>query len=197
MRVCGLFGQLPTFFYLFSEKMKIYILIYKKKKIKIYRDKSGFLATSIKFTQKHTKFNGEEYIYMSYKDNYESAGLYFPETMKKVIDGKNVSHYDIMFHLNDGDTVLYNSVDTTIRTLPQNDRELTEEECKKEFGIRLLNIMRRNGVTQSELSERTGLSQPRLSNYIAGKVAPTLYTLDKIAKALHCSVDEFRYYWEL
>lgn len=134
---------------------------------------------------------------MSYKDNYESAGLYFPETMKKVIDGKNVSHYDIMFHLNDGDTVLYNSADTTIRTLPQNDRELTEEECKKEFGIRLLNIMRRNGVTQSELSERTGLSQPRLSNYITGKVAPTLYTLDKIAKALHCSVDEFRYYWEL
>lgn len=54
MRVCGLFGQLPTFFYLFSEKMKIYILIYKMKKIKIYRDKSGFLATSVNFAQNYT-----------------------------------------------------------------------------------------------------------------------------------------------
>ena len=134
---------------------------------------------------------------MKHIEQHESAKLYFPETIKKAIDNKEVSHYDIMFHLNDGDTVLYNSSDTTIRTLPQNDRELTEEECKKEFGIRLLNIMRRNCVTQSELSERTGISQPRLSNYISGKVAPTLYSLDKIAKALHCSVDEFRYYWEL
>jgi transcriptional regulator with XRE-family HTH domain len=53
--------------------------------------------------------------------------------------------------------------------------------------------MCRKGVTQSDLSFATGIAQPTLSGYINGKHEPGLYAIDKIAKALGCSVDEFRY----
>ena len=133
---------------------------------------------------------------MRYEDPYENAELYFPETMKKVVDSREISYHDIMFRLNDGDTILYNNLDKSIRTLPKNDRELSEDECKKEFGLRLQQIMLRKGVTQLELSERTGIPQPMLSNYMIGKNSPSFYKVDMIAKALDCSIDAFRYYWE-
>ena len=133
---------------------------------------------------------------MKYEDIYENAELYFPETMKKVVDSRELNYWTVMFRLNDGDTVLYDDITKSIRTLPENDRELTEEEYKKEFGLRLQQIMLRKCVTQLELSERTGIPQPMLSNYMIGKTSPSFYKVDMIAKALDCSIDEFRYYWE-
>jgi transcriptional regulator with XRE-family HTH domain len=50
------------------------------------------------------------------------------------------------------------------------------------------------GISQCELSERTGITQPSISDYMNGKKLPSFYTVDKIAKALGCSVDAFRYF---
>jgi transcriptional regulator with XRE-family HTH domain len=53
--------------------------------------------------------------------------------------------------------------------------------------------MTRQGVSQLELSELTGIPQSTISNYLTGKFLPGFYNMDKIAKALKCSIDEFRY----
>src|ERR1700681_2795011 len=43
---------------------------------------------------------------------------------------------------------------------------------------------RRAGVTQVELAERTGTSQPSIARLERGLVSPTVITLDRIARAL-------------
>ena len=62
-----------------------------------------------------------------------------------------------------------------------------------EFRQRLRRLMTRQGVSQLELSELTGIPQSTISNYLTGKFLPGFYNMDKIAKALKCSIDEFRY----
>jgi transcriptional regulator with XRE-family HTH domain len=49
------------------------------------------------------------------------------------------------------------------------------------------------GVNQQYLSDATGITAVTLSNYMRGKVTPNFYNVDKIAKALDCSIEEFRY----
>lgn len=43
---------------------------------------------------------------------------------------------------------------------------------------------RRAGVSQSELAERAGTSQPSITRLEKGQVSPTVITLDRIARAL-------------
>ena len=43
---------------------------------------------------------------------------------------------------------------------------------------------RRAGVSQSELAERAGMSQPSIARLEKGVLSPTVITLDRIARAL-------------
>ena len=104
-----------------------------------------------------------------------------------------LNNYDIHIKLKDGSTVLYDDFDKSFRQLPMNSREMTAEQCKIEFSSRLYRLMRRKCITQEALSEMTGITQPLISSYINGKTLPGFYNVDKIAKALGCSVDELRY----
>ena len=94
--------------------------------------------------------------------------------------------------MDDGEAVAYDDVLKTIRTLPSTTMD--EEEFRREFGNRLWRTMADRGITQFELSELTGITQPALSNYIRGRVMPSFYAVDKIAKALGCSTEVFRYF---
>ena len=38
----------------------------------------------------------------------------------------------------------------------------------------------------------TGLTQPNISQYMNGTKTPSFFTVDKIARALNCSTDDFR-----
>lgn len=104
-----------------------------------------------------------------------------------------INDFDIHIKLKDGSTVLYDDFDKSFRSLPENCNELTEEQCRREFGSRLYRIMQRKCITQEELSACTGIHQTIISKYINGKHTPSFYNVDKIAKALGCSVDELRY----
>ena len=48
----------------------------------------------------------------------------------------------------------------------------------------------KKGITQKDLSERTGISQPRLSNYENNTIMPSMVTLFKIAEAMGCSISD-------
>lgn len=120
---------------------------------------------------------------------------YFPWLVKHMVVYKvDTFHpFEVIVTLDDGGVYLYDDIDKTIRKLPPSDQTMTRVETVSEFGKRLQNLMCRKGVTQSDLSFATGIAQPTLSGYINGKNEPGLYAIDKIAKALCCSVDEFRY----
>ena len=104
-----------------------------------------------------------------------------------------VNDYEMIVRLNDGDSILYDRENHTIRNLPRDASSMSEEQFRREFGYRLRRLMERRGLTQGELADRTGSSQVAISNYIRGKTTPSSYTVDKIAKALNCSIDELTY----
>ena len=113
-----------------------------------------------------------------------------------VSDAKDIfveNAYEAVLQMNDGSFMLYDDFDASIRKLPNAKPQISEHDFKREFGIRLTNMMRRKGVTQYDLSCMTGISQSLISSYTRGLRVPNFYNLDKIAKSLECSVDDFRY----
>ena len=124
---------------------------------------------------------------------FDNFKLNFPLLAIETNRYYETSKYNLAVELQDGTRVLYDDWDGTIRNLPTNSDNLTESEFGFEFGMRLRRLMSRKGVTQMVLSELTGIPQSMISLYMNGKNTPSFYKVDKIAKALNCSVDEFRY----
>lgn len=122
---------------------------------------------------------------------YENAVLYFPLTMEKAIEWRINDAYSIVITLDDGGTYIYDDVGHSMRRLPSKD-EMTEELYKKEFGRRLRRVMFLKSITQDELSDMTGITRVMINRYVNGKSIPSLYTVDRLAEALNCSVDELR-----
>lgn len=56
--------------------------------------------------------------------------------------------------------------------------------------LRLKEILALRGITLKEFSQRSGISQSNLSNYLNGNISPTLDTLKKIASFLDIDVVE-------
>jgi predicted XRE-type DNA-binding protein len=101
--------------------------------------------------------------------------------------------FELLIHLDDGSSILYDDIYKSFRGLPANSDDMTRDECKREYGMRLTTIMDRRGISQSVLSEMTGIPQSIISSYVTGRNCPSFYQADKIAKALGCSTDDFRY----
>lgn len=117
----------------------------------------------------------------------------FPCFADRAVEYREKGPFELVVKLDDGHVISYYDNEQGIRRLPSDDSRLTEEECREEFGIRLYRLMYDKGVTQSELSEMTGITQSNISNYITGRKTPSFYTVDKIARALDCSIEELRY----
>ena len=124
---------------------------------------------------------------------FEHMAAQFPFLARDTEEYYIDNYGELIVRLNNGDLVSYDDTYKTFRKLP-SDYNLSEDDCKIEFGIRLRKIMSIKGVTQVELCEATGIQQSLMSNYITGRTNPSFYNVDKIAKFLGCSVDEFRYY---
>lgn len=124
---------------------------------------------------------------------YEDLKYYFPYIAEDAVKYHEVDMYELIIELIDGSCILYDNLEKTVRVLPNDSDGMTEEECRKEFGYRLRRVMFIKRVDQTELSRRTGISQPLLSRYMSGKTTPSFYNVDRICKALECSVDDLRY----
>ena len=124
---------------------------------------------------------------------YINFSKYFPSIARDAVRWEMYGPYELVVELRDGSIVAYNDMDNSLRNLPQNSLDMTSDECKKEFGIRLYNMLKYKSMTQQQLSEATGIQQSLISNYINGSVLPSFFAIDKIAKALNCSTDDFRY----
>lgn len=124
---------------------------------------------------------------------YKNFKTFWPSLAKKTVKHCNGTRYGVYARTDTGESYLYNDMDNSARPLPRDANRMTEEECRNEFGKRLYWLMTIKGVTQADLSERTGISRIAISNYINSRYTPSFYNADKIAKALDCSLDELRY----
>lgn len=100
---------------------------------------------------------------------------------------------EIIFELDDGTWRLYDCLENRLYIVPSDQVRMTEEEFRQIFRMRLLRYMRFKGMSQNELAEAIGVSRVMISKYMTGKATPSAFTLDKLAKVLDVSTDEFRY----
>ena len=119
--------------------------------------------------------------------------LYFPSVANRITSCKETDDFELMVRCDNGETFIYDDIDRSILLLPTDGNSMTEETWRQEFGRRLRKRMARKGMTQSELAEIVGISQVMLSNFMTGRSMPGFYIVDKLARALDCSVDDFRY----
>lgn len=76
-----------------------------------------------------------------------------------------------------------------------NHHESTkEQEWRNEFGKRVYQMMKEQGLTQYELAVRSDMSVGAISNIINGYSTPTVYNLLKIADVLGCTVGDLVYF---
>ena len=123
----------------------------------------------------------------------DSFECYFPYVAENVQEYKENGLFELIVRLKDGSVYSYDDMEHTIRKLPLDSDAMTEQECRKEFGVRLRKVMELKGVTQLELSEKTGINKVTISRYITGRMSPSFYAVDKIAKALNCTIEDLRY----
>ena len=124
---------------------------------------------------------------------FKNMQAYYPLLSDKMVSCKKVSLYELIVKTSDGEAILYDDSSRSIRKLPKDSNNMTEQEVGIEFRQRLRRLMIIKGVSQLELSELTGIPQSTISKYLTGRFLPGFYNMDKIAKALKCSIDEFRY----
>lgn len=117
----------------------------------------------------------------------------FPMVMEEVIEMKEAGQFELIIKRADGSSWSYYSLTKTMRRLPSYATAMTEQEVRDEFSLRLNRLMRLKGITQKDLSDLTGISLYSISKYLNKKVTPSFYAVDRIAKALGCSIEEFRY----
>ena len=70
---------------------------------------------------------------------------------------------------------------------------ITRQEWMKMFAKKLRELMTEQGMNQNDLAAITGIKQSVISRYLSAKVCPTFCSVEKIARALECSVDEFKF----
>lgn len=121
----------------------------------------------------------------------QNASRRYPEIIDQAVTFYTDAEAEIRIVLENGKQYSYDMYTETIRLLP-NVYDMSEDECLYEFSFRLRRLMYRKGITQEMLSERTGIAQPLISRYINGKSCPSFYKVDKIAKAIGCSIDDLR-----
>ena len=61
------------------------------------------------------------------------------------------------------------------------DKEITKN-LKEEIEL--------SGISKTEIAKKVGISKPTLSQYISGKIMPSLPTFAILCKVLDCSADD-------
>lgn len=67
---------------------------------------------------------------------------------------------------------------------------MTETGLAKGIGSNIKSALDEYGISQTELSELTGISKSTISKYVYGDIIPTLKNLINIAYALECDLTE-------
>ena len=127
----------------------------------------------------------DEYVHQVY--------LYFPDLLGEVVHVREYVQFMLLLETNTKYDYFYNITNNVLIPIPKDDKNLDKESFRRIFGVLLRRALECSGLTQEELSEKTGIPQPNISDYLYGKHFPSFYQIDKMAKAMNCSVEDLRY----
>lgn len=129
------------------------------------------------------------------KQIYEEAILYYPFLEDNLVEWHPYKDdgFSLVFTYSDGHKTFYDSILKGIRYFsPDNtsDSYIDERRWRREVGFNIYRAMLKYGVTQAELSDRSGVSQSAISQYSDGLRTPNAYKLVRMAEALGCDISE-------
>lgn len=123
-------------------------------------------------------------------DNFR---IYYPTEnvngMKFEYD-EHFNPHELIIHFPDGTTKVYDDMNKSIRVIYTDRTNISEDAWRREFVRRIKILMLRHSMTQEELANRLGISQPTLSGYLTGRNMPSFYFVTKLAKVLDCSPND-------
>ena len=119
--------------------------------------------------------------------------LYFPDLLGEVVHAREYVQFMLLLETNTKYDYFYNITNNVPIPIPKDDKNLDKDSFRRIFGVLLRRALECSGLTQEELSEKTGIPQPNISDYLYGKHFPSFYQIDKMAKAMNCSVEDLRY----
>lgn len=109
-----------------------------------------------------------------------------------VIEITELNEWDLLIVFRDGRKILYDRYTRYYKNIAyKNTNELSPEQEKMEFAYMLRSLMGRYRISQEEMAERANTSQTMISHYMTGRSIPSAIMLNKIAKILGCSMDDF------
>lgn len=117
----------------------------------------------------------------------------FRYTVKRITRCWEYGDMDLIIELDNKKLMFYEFGTTIFREIRLLDgsSEPTEDQWKKTFGYNLSEMMWRGKFSRNELAEAVGLSEAILSKYVNGKAIPRFHIVERLAKTLNCSVDDF------
>lgn len=115
---------------------------------------------------------------------------YFPPDFDEIEDVQEVNQCEIMILYKDGTRYIFNDRTSSIRRLPLDPEDMTDDEVIFEFMQRFRSMRVLRSYTLTDLYEMTGISLSTLSRYENGEGTPTVVNLRKLAKAFRCTLDD-------
>ena len=117
---------------------------------------------------------------------YQSFQTYVPWLEKEVTACRVVDTSLLLVELRSGKRVLYDDLNTTVEYID----DLNEEQWRQSFGRHLYRRMLLAGYGQTELARESGLSVTTINKYLNGKALPNFYHVKRLARVLHCDVND-------
>lgn len=125
-------------------------------------------------------FEVNKYMLQNYID-------YFHPNFDEIEDIREINKCELLIIKTDGTRYIFNDVMPSIRRLPADPDDMTDEQVAFEFMQRFRSMRILRAYNISDLHELTGISMSTLSRYDNGETTPTVINLRKLSKALKCS----------
>lgn len=131
--------------------------------------------------------------YDKWKDILDNLEFTYPDVYDQIAEWYPSGYLEITMILENGVKMTYCLVNDLLLTVfdpKEKDRNWSDDDWRMNFSRKLNKRMFRYGVSQEELSMKTGISKTMLSRYMNGKALPSGANITRIAEVLHCSVNE-------
>lgn len=118
----------------------------------------------------------------------EQFKSYYPAMYDEVVDWWPSGRIHITVKLRDGVLFEFDSYANCIRRVQPDGYSKDVESLRKAIGHNLQKVILARGMSQSEIAERSGITQAMLSRYIHGTSMPGIDKVYCLAAVLGCRV---------
>lgn len=131
---------------------------------------------------------------------FEYYASVYPQYAERTINWFPSGQMEITVRLDDRTFWVFDMIGPTIKPLgnrdlnPEAENDISEDEYRIRLSKNLRIKMHHTAVSQDVLARRSGISTVMINRYMNAKATPSMYNLERIARALQCSPTELLVY---